>query len=118
MYNADEFREEWESDFKVVVITCEGMPAFSCYTMGDVLMWECVVVNMAEEKQREDVQLLLFDLQTVEFAYMDPRNSSAHSGGQGASGDIAVPTAAGGQHRCLGLLELSHWQINCTSFLK
>jgi hypothetical protein len=55
LYNANEFREEWESDFKVVVITCEGTPAFSCYTMGDVLMWECVVVNMAEEKQREDV---------------------------------------------------------------
>jgi hypothetical protein len=55
LYNADKFREKWESDSKVVVITCEGMPTFSCYTMGDVLMWECIVVNMAEEKQWENM---------------------------------------------------------------
>ncbi|KAI0248188.1 mediator complex subunit MED14-domain-containing protein [Lactifluus subvellereus] len=46
----DEFREEWESVSKIVVIARE-------------------VVNMAKEKQWEDVRLLSFDLQTVEFTY-------------------------------------------------
>jgi hypothetical protein len=43
--------------------------------MGDVLMWECVVVNMAKEKQWEDVRLLSFDLQTVKFAYAPVRTT-------------------------------------------
>ncbi|KAF8482456.1 MED14-domain-containing protein [Russula ochroleuca] len=46
----DEFKEEWESVSKIVVIARE-------------------VVNMAKEKQWEDVRLLSFDLQTVEFTY-------------------------------------------------
>src|SRR6266403_3995350 len=33
----------------------------------------CVVVNMAKEKQWEDVRLLSFDLQTVEFTYASVR---------------------------------------------
>ncbi|KAI9442706.1 MED14-domain-containing protein [Lactarius indigo] len=46
----DEFKEEWESVSKIVVIARE-------------------VVNMAKAKQWEDVRLLSFDLQTVEFTY-------------------------------------------------
>ncbi|KAN0107393.1 Mediator complex subunit MED14 domain containing protein [Russula decolorans] len=46
----DEFKEEWESVSKIVVIARE-------------------VVNMAKEMQWEDVRLLSFDLQTVEFTY-------------------------------------------------
>ncbi|KAI0292502.1 mediator complex subunit MED14-domain-containing protein [Multifurca ochricompacta] len=46
----DEFKDGWESVSKIVVIARE-------------------VVNMAKEKQWEDVRLLSFDLQTVEFTY-------------------------------------------------
>ncbi|KAI0273942.1 mediator complex subunit MED14-domain-containing protein [Russula aff. rugulosa BPL654] len=46
----NEFKEEWESVSKIVVIARE-------------------VVNMAKEKQWDDVRLLSFDLQTVEFTY-------------------------------------------------
>ncbi|KAI0258685.1 MED14-domain-containing protein [Gloeopeniophorella convolvens] len=46
----DEFKEEWESVSKIVVIARE-------------------VANMAKEKRWADVRLLSFDLQTVEFTY-------------------------------------------------
>lgn len=46
----DEFKEEWKSVSKIVVIARE-------------------VVNMAKAKQWDDVRLLSFDLQTVEFTY-------------------------------------------------
>jgi mediator of RNA polymerase II transcription subunit 14 len=68
----DEFGEEWESVSKIVVITCEGNAI--TFTPMSCVMYSCwgvcAVVNMAKEKQWEDVQLLSFDLQTVEFTYV------------------------------------------------
>ena len=76
----DEFKEEWESVSKIVVIAREGTSflfGFSlcsdgCADVGGV------VVNMAKAKQWEDVRLLSFDLQTVEFTYASVREAATY----------------------------------------
>ena len=74
----DEFLEEWARVSKMVVIAREGE------TLGRVLenCWLLTtnvdtVAQMSKEKKWNDVRLLSFDLQTVEFAYSSVSLSSS-----------------------------------------
>jgi hypothetical protein len=59
----DEFREVWESVSK----TGHRVRGYICLftSMPWVMYLLCVVVNMAKQKQCEDVRVLSFDLQVV-----------------------------------------------------
>ena len=67
----DEPRKVWESVSK----TGHRMRGYICLftSMPWVMYLLCVVVNMAKQKQCEDVRLLPFDLQVVEFTYASVR---------------------------------------------
>ena len=72
----DEFLEEWASVSKIVVIAREGASFFRLFFNAavDIHMFSRsfstpLVAEMAKEKRWEDVRILSFDLQTIEFAY-------------------------------------------------
>jgi mediator of RNA polymerase II transcription subunit 14 len=65
----DEFLEEWAKVSKMVVIAREGN-VMQCDSSHSALIWcASLVAQMAKECKWPDVRLLMFDLQTVEFAY-------------------------------------------------
>ena len=67
----DEFRKVWESVSK----TGHRVRGYICLftSMPWVMYLLCVVVNMAKQKQCEDVRLLSSDLPVVEFTYASVR---------------------------------------------
>lgn len=65
----DEFLEEWARVSKMVVIARESLLWNHPPSSRDSDPFPLLVAKMTKEKQWNDVRLLSFDLQTVEFAY-------------------------------------------------
>lgn len=71
----DEFLEEWARVSKMVVIAREGNCLFSLYFHPYRVF---TVAQMSKDKEWQGVQLLSFDLQTVEFAYTSVKFCATH----------------------------------------
>jgi len=69
----DEFTEEWARVSKMVVIAREGTSACCIHIVCKLTFYNFIVAQMSKEKDWKDIQLISFDLQTVEFAYAEVR---------------------------------------------